>query len=95
MTPSHSDLVILSLAVIRITRLITTDTVFNSIRERIWKRYPPSTGPGYLITCNWCSSIYAASLVVLMYRIAPDYTIIGSTVLAMSMIAGIVLDRVG
>ena len=88
------DLVILALATARLTRLVTTDTIFAPLRERIWKRFPPeSSRYGYLITCNWCTSIYAATLVVSMYRIIEKPTIFVSMILALSMIAGFVANR--
>lgn len=59
------EFVILGLATYRLTRLITTDNITEPIRERIWKKYPPhSSKLGYLITCNWCMSVWVASIVV-------------------------------
>lgn len=88
------DLVILALATARLTRLVTTDTIFSRLRERIWAKYPPeSSRYGYLITCNWCTSIYAATLVVSMYRIFEKPALFVSMILALSMIAGFVANR--
>lgn len=87
---SALDLVIVALATFRLTRLITTDVITESIRERVWRRFPPSTRTGYLFTCDWCMSIYSASLVIPMYKIAPFMT----AVLALSAITGIIAARV-
>jgi hypothetical protein len=89
------DLIILSLATIRITRLITTDTIFSSAREKFWKRFPPEKSMyGYLLTCNWCSSIYASTLVMSMYKITEGPALFVSSILALSCVAGFVTDRV-
>lgn len=89
--------VILALAVTRITRLLTTDTIFSPLRDWVWRRFgnPGVSRIGYLFTCNWCTSIYVASLTVAMYKIAPVPTVTVSAVFAYSMVAGAILDRVG
>jgi hypothetical protein len=88
------DYVILALAVYRLTRLITTDVILNKYREKIWNKYPiENEGIGYLITCDWCTSIWASSLVVAMYTIAPDIAIAVWGVFALSAIAGL-MNRV-
>ena len=88
------DLIILALAATRITLLITTDTITQPLRERIWEKRPPETSRyGYLITCNWCSSFYAATLVASMYRITEKPTMFVSMILALSFVAGFVANR--
>jgi hypothetical protein len=88
------DFVLLSLATARITLFVTTDTLAAPLREKIWKRYPPeSSRYGYLITCNWCTGIYAATLVASMYRIVEKPMIFVSTILALSFVAGFAADR--
>lgn len=53
-----------ALATYRLTRLITTDTITEDLREKVWDRYPPeSTKLGYLLTCDHCASVYAAAAV--------------------------------
>jgi hypothetical protein len=92
---SALEFIILALGVFRLTRIITTDAVLNSLRERIWKKYPPERGGiGYLITCDWCSSIWTSSLVVVMYTIftAPVFAVM--CVLALSAVAGALTARV-
>ena len=38
------DYTIVALAIYRITRIVTTDVVFNKYRLRIWKKFPASDG---------------------------------------------------
>lgn len=84
------DLAITGLATYRLTRLITRDEIAAPIREAIWDRYPPeSTRTGYLLTCEWCSSIWAASALQISRIIAPRTTRTVETVLAMSAVAGL------
>lgn len=88
------DYIILALATFRLTRLITTDVIFNGVRERIWRRFSPGDGGlGYLITCDWCTSIWTASLVATMYTIATGPTVFVCGILALSAAVGL-LNRV-
>lgn len=90
------DLLILALAVTRLTLLITTDMITQPLRDRIWRKRPPSTSRiGYLVTCNWCSSIYASTAVMSMYKILEKPTMFVCTILALSTVAGFVANRVG
>lgn len=92
--PYH--LLILALATARLTRLVTTDAILSPLRERIWERLPPGTSRlGYLLTCDWCSSIYAATLVVSMYKMIETPTLFVCAILALSMVTGIIADRTG
>lgn len=88
------DYVILMLATYRLTRLVTTDVIFNKYREKIWNKYPvEKEGLGYLITCDWCTSIWTSSLVVCMYKISPDIAIAVCGIFALSAAVGF-LNRV-
>jgi hypothetical protein len=83
------EFVILGLATYRLTRLITTDNIFETFRERIWKKYPPQSSKlGYLITCDWCTSIWVASVVVASAMIIPVLVYVYA-VFAVSAIAGL------
>jgi hypothetical protein len=85
------DFIILALAVHRLTRLVTTDMVTERIREKIWSKYPPHKGGiGYLVTCNWCSSIWVASLVFSMYKISTEPVIFVCSILSLSSVAGLI-----
>lgn len=88
------DYTIVALAIYRITRLVTTDVVFNKYRLRIWKKFPASDGGlGYLITCPWCVSIWVSLPAVVMYRINTDWTVVVLSIFAFSTIVGF-LNRV-
>lgn len=84
---------VLSLATFRLSRLFTTDVIFEPLREKIWKRFPPSTQFGYLFTCNWCMSIWFGSLVTISYTIVPSITFVASLPLALSALAGLISTR--
>lgn len=85
---------ITALATYRLSRLAVEDEIFSGPRDKIWNRYPPeSTKIGYLLTCYWCSSIYAASALEISRIIAPKTTRAVETALAASAVAGIVAAR--
>lgn len=59
------SLVLMTLAVARVTRLITTDVLFDVPRgwlvRRVLKGNPEGaarTALAYLMTCTWCASVY-------------------------------------
>lgn len=84
------NLVRSGLATYRLTRLITRDTITAPTRTRVWDYYPPeSTRLGYLLTCEWCTSIYVASALEISRIIAPKWTARAETVLALSALAGL------
>jgi hypothetical protein len=93
MTLEPLTFVILALAAFRATRVITTDTVFEAVREKIWKRFPPSKGFGYLITCNWCTGFYISILFVIAYLLVPTIVFVVSLVLSISAIIGLLANR--
>lgn len=84
------DLAVSALATYRLTRLITTDEIFSDLRVKWWKKHPPETKLGYVITCDWCTSIYAASALQISRMIAPRTTTALETMLALSAVAGLV-----
>jgi len=84
------DLAIAGLAVYRLTRLIVKDEVLSSLRNKVWNRFPPEKSSfGYLLTCPWCISIWAASLIQISRIIVPDATRGVEIVLALSALAGL------
>lgn len=91
---STTDYALAALATYRLTRLVTTDEITAPIRDRIWRTRPPETSRvGYLLTCNWCSSIYAASALEMSRMIAPRTTRAVETVLALSAVSGLLAAR--
>ena len=94
MSLSLVDLLVLALACFRATRLVTTDVIFNGLRERFWRRFPPeTTALGYLSTCDWCASIWVGSLLTISYTIFPTATFIACLPLALSAVAGTLAAR--
>lgn len=86
--------VILALAAFRITRLITADRIFDSLREKIWNKFPPNrVNIGYLITCDWCTSIWVAPIVIFSYLLVPSVVFVVSLVLATSAVVGFLAAR--
>ena len=85
--------IILALATFRFTRLVTTDVIFDTPRQWIWKKFPPSTPLGYLLTCDWCTSVWVASLITISYTIVPTITLIGALPFALSAVVGILAAR--
>lgn len=84
------DFIILGLAVFRLTRLFTRDAIFSGPRDRFFKRFPPhSSQLGYLLTCEWCLSIWLASLFYLSSTIAPAPTRALAIILALSAVTGL------
>lgn len=88
------DFVVLALACFRATRLVTTDVVFNGLRERLWRRFPPETTMlGYLSTCDWCASVWVGSALAISYTIFPSATLLASLPLALSAVTGYLAAR--
>lgn len=81
--------VLLSLATFRITRLFTTDYIFEWLRNAVWKKFPPHTWLGYFFTCNWCFSIWVASGIAICYTIVPMATTVVALPFALSAVASI------
>lgn len=75
------------------TRLITTDVIFNKPRDAFFKRFPPTKMLGYLVTCDWCMSIWVGSLITISYTIVPTATLIIAFPFALSAIAGFLAAR--
>jgi hypothetical protein len=87
---SSLEIALLGLATYRATRFFTRDTLFNPIRNWIWKRLPPESSKiGYLFTCEWCTSIWIGSGFVLSAIIISEVTFIVAIILTLSAIAGL------
>lgn len=85
--------IILSLAVFRISRLIIQDQIFERLRELIWKKFPPHTWLGYLITCYWCLGLWLALAFAICYTIVPVATAIVALPFALSAVAALISKR--
>lgn len=89
-------LIIYALATFRVSRLVIEDAVFETLRNKIWDRFPPSHGLGYILTCYWCSSIYIATAFTIGYILIPSVMFYVALFLALSATTGIIsklLDR--
>ena len=62
-------LILAVLATYRVTRLATTDRILDVPREWIVARYDRL---GYLVTCDWCSSVWLAPWLVGPAVLWPD-----------------------
>ena len=89
MIPNTLEFIILGLATYRLTRLITRDVIIDFIRNSVWKKFPPESSKiGYFFTCEWCMSIWIASLLYLCFTIT-SVTVVVAVPLALSAIAGL------
>jgi hypothetical protein len=87
MTPF--ELVLYGLGTYRLTRLITRDTILESARNKIWEKRPPHKSKiGYLLTCEWCMSIWVASLLIISSIITSATDVVVSD-FALSAVAGL------
>jgi len=82
--------VILALAAFRLTHLVTTDAIADGFRTRVWRKFPPTTKIGYLITCNWCTGFWVSVFLVLFYLILPVAALVVSLILAISASIGLI-----
>lgn len=93
------DYLIVTLATWRLTRLFVYDNITRFIREQFmdvvksgrgYRLEKPKTGPRRLLaelfTCPWCSSVWAATIVLFLYLITP-YAVFPLAILALSAIA--------
>jgi hypothetical protein len=83
------DLVLASLATYRLTRLFTADKITQPLREWITAR---SDWFGYLVTCDWCLSIWLSTIPTFLIINHGDNTItrFGLLALCASALTGLV-----
>jgi hypothetical protein len=88
------SLVLGALAVTRVTRLLVDDRL--TLRYRVWVRtkWGEDSLPAYFVDCPWCTSIWVSALVMPGAVLYPNQWVIAALAIpAMSMVAGLVLDR--
>lgn len=94
---SHDELLDSStdaLAVYRLVKLVREDKIMERPREWWWSRHDPeSTQLGYLLSCPWCLSIYAAAALSVSRIVFPRFTRLLSRTLALSAVTGIMTER--
>lgn len=104
MTHDPVPILLDALAVARLTRLVTQDTITAPLREKIAGRRPgrvvgqqivTAARPklAELTTCPWCVSPYLAAAVVALQALAPAVCLVVTAVLAFSMVAGLLAER--
>lgn len=77
------------LAVFRLTRLITDDTIpFGRLRLRVEARWPNAWFTE-LATCPWCMSVWVAAGVLGAHALVPAWWPYAAAVLAFSAVAGL------
>jgi hypothetical protein len=90
-----------ALAIYRLTRLATTDQITEEVRELILQEISTLSNVGvlsektvkkitYLAYCDWCMSIWAASLALILKTYTPDLWKNIRFVLATSAVAGLI-----
>lgn len=86
------DLLVDALAVARITRLVTDDTLppLEAARRRAYEHVQQRHGAGWAegVTCAWCVSVWVAAGAVVARRVAPRTWDRAARALALSYAAG-------
>jgi len=79
---------LMSAAVARLSRLITTDLIFARLRGWLAYRYPRTLGS--LVQCDWCTSIWLAAGAVPVVHYWGDLTpvLLVQVGLAVSLLVG-------
>lgn len=78
-----------TLAVYRLTKLITDDKITEDLRNLIFDKLPKGHMLRYLITCGWCVSIWAALAIFTLRKISPETADFVSGILATSAVTGV------
>lgn len=74
-------------ATCRLTRLATTDAIFETPRSALERRMPEKLA--YLIRCDWCASVWIGFIVFLLGWYAPATAVlIAAGALSASLVAG-------
>ena len=91
MTMTWLVAVLAILTVARLTRLVTADYVTAPIRDRLVARWGEDAKRSYLVTCDYCASIYVAVPVSIVAVLWGDNRVIliGLLALAASFVAGL------
>lgn len=87
-------LILQVLATYRLTKLINDDYILNDVRQKVLKKFPPSTSKiGYLFMCPWCMSIWAAGCLLILRKFAPDIYDEITLILTASAITGLLEEK--
>lgn len=81
-------------AVYRLTKLVNEDYITEDLRNLVFDKFPPKKSKfGYLFTCPWCMSIWAAGVIFTLRRISPQTADYLSTILAASAVTGLAASK--
>jgi len=80
--------ILAALATYRLTRLVTADVIAEPVRQWVGKR---NQTLGYLVTCDWCLSIWVAPWPALVVVVWPGNraVLVVLTALALSAVTGL------
>jgi hypothetical protein len=76
---------------VRLTRLVTADTIFEPLRQWVTKRTAKlkrGEKIAYLVRCSWCMSIWLSPVWVAAWWLPDGAVIVGAGALTGSLIAG-------
>lgn len=87
---STFHLVIVVLAVARVTRLITVDYLLDSPRRWVQRHAPEKIA--YLVGCPWCTGVWVSTLIVVAVVHAPTnrLLVVGCYVAAVAHLVGLI-----
>lgn len=82
------DVLLVALSAYRLTRLVTADKITEPIRAWVEARGPRI---GYLVTCDWCLSVWVAPVPAAAVVFWPDsnWVLVGLTALSASALTGL------
>lgn len=87
------SLVLVTLAVARLTRLITVDTLTLPFRRWVIDKTGENSGFSYLVHCSWCTSIWVSFLGAIVWALLmlpmQQWWLAAPTALAMSYVTGL------
>ena len=86
-TPTPMEFVVDSLAVMRLTRLVTEDTIFD--RQRDWVAMNAPDRIAYLVSCPHCVSQHAGVIVSALRTVVPRAWNPVATALALSAVTSV------
>lgn len=71
-------------ATIRLTRLVTADYITEPIRDRLIRRWGEDAKRSYLVTCDYCASMYVAPIVAAVVVLWPDNRVVIAGLIALT-----------
>lgn len=87
--------VVFMLAVYRATRLILQDEILDGPRNWAFSKVKRGGKLEYLLTCEWCISIWVAIPLAILYIISPTGMMVAGLPLAGSAVTGFIYQKVG